>query len=234
MKSFLYLPFLSMFLFSNNAPYSQQKFQSVLDKAKLQAPLSKYDPKYSVKYGQFKNYYNKFFYLKDNNMVFFMCKNHHRSELRFKDEWQVSTKTPKILEVKVKILPLTEKKEFTFLQIHPNGNVYPYMNKPLLRIVWYKNLRHRKNHIWAVIKNTNNANDKKYLKIDLGKNPKQFFNVKIEVKNSKLNIWLNNIKKINNFDLEYWDGYRNYFKLGVYLQDNGCAKTMFNQIKIKG
>jgi len=214
-------------------PYSLIKYQNVLNNAKLQAPLSSYNPEYSVKYGKFATYYNKFFYLTNNKyMTFYMCDKHHRSELRFKNEWQVETNTSKILNVKVKILPSNNVDEFTFLQIHTDSNKEE-LDKPLLRIAWIKNRKNITNHIWAVIMTNTSSIKSTYKYIDLGKLLKIFFNIKIEVINSKLSVWFNKTKKVNNFNISYWNGIKNYFKLGVYLQSNGCAKALFDIIEMK-
>jgi len=224
-----------VFLFGHDSPYLLDKFKSVLDISKLQAPKSSYDPLYSRHYGDFQNYSNKYFYLQDNKyMVFYMCGNHHRSELRFKNDWSVNTNTPKILEAEVKLFPLNEKREFTFLQIHADDTLinYPTINKPLLRIVWFKVYHHKKNHIWAVIRKSPNIEENRYEKIDLGAMPKSFFNVKIVVYNNILKIYVNNKLKINE-DVSYWQKYKNYFKAGVYLQDTGCSKVLFNKLIVK-
>jgi len=213
-------------------PYSLTKFQNVLNNAKLQAPLSSYNPNYSVKYGEFSNYYNKFFYLTDDKYItFYMCDEHHRSELRFKDEWQVETNISKTLNVKVKILPSNNVNEFTFLQIHTDSNEEE-LNKPLLRIVWIKNRKDINNHIWAVIMTNTSSAESAYKYIDLGENLNIFFNIKIEVINSKLSVCFNGSKKVDDFDVSYWNGIKNYFKLGIYLQTNGCAKALFDTIEV--
>jgi len=224
-----------VFLFGHDSPYSLDKFKSVLDISKLQAPKSSYDPLYSRHYGDFQYYSNKYFYLQDNKyMVFYMCGDHNRSELRFKNDWSVNTNTPKILEAEVKLFPLNAKREFTFLQIHADSTLKnkPIIKKPLLRIVWYKNLHNKHNHIWAVIRQSGDVNINKYLKIDLGLMPKSFFDVKIVVYNNILKIYVNNKLKINK-DVSYWQKYKNYFKAGVYLQDIGCAKVLFDKLIIK-
>ncbi|WP_457561261.1 polysaccharide lyase family 7 protein [Caminibacter sp.] len=201
--------------------------------SKLQAPTSSFNPLYSRKYGDFAYYSNRYFYLQDKNyMVFYMCGKKNRSELRFKKDWKVNTKTPEILEAEVKLFPLNAKREFTFLQIHADSTLKdkPIINKPLLRIVWRKVYRHKKNHLWAVIRLSPDANEQIYQKIDLGMMPKGFFNVKIKVQNNNLQIYINNIKKID-MNVSYWDKYYNYFKAGVYLQDWGCAKVLFKSLK---
>jgi len=231
------LIFITSLLFACNTPYSLDKFKPVLDIAKLQAPYSKYNSLYAVRYGEFKDVCHKFFNLQDNKyMAFFMCEedlsSHRRSELRIKNIFKVSSKKAHILDAKLKIFPLNEKKEFTFLQIHPDNHYKPFINKPLLRIVWMKNYHNIINHIWAVIR-LGKGKSSKYAKIDLGKKPDNFFEIKILVKNSNLSVYFNGEKKVDNFNVAYWNKYCNYFKAGVYLQGSGCAKVLFDKLEIK-
>jgi hypothetical protein len=226
--------FLSVLLFACNTPYSLDKFKGVLNISKLQAPYSKYDPLYGVKYGKFKDVCNKYFYLQDNKyMAFFMCQDdeseHKRSELRFKDDFKVSENHT--LEARLKIFPLNQEREFTFLQIHADSTLknLPTINKPLLRITWWRELHNIYNHLWAVIR-LGTSSFSKYAKIDLGKKPEDFFDITIKVENSKLSIWINGENKIDNFDISYWNKYYNYFKAGVYLQGVGCAKVLFDKL----
>lgn len=230
MKKYFCLVLFSLFLFAFDAPYSLKKFDAVLDVSKLQAPRSEYNPLYSRKYGDFKWYANRFFYLRDNKyMVFYMCGNHNRSELRFKNIWKTDTKSEKYIEAEVKLFPLNEKREFTFLQIHADNTLKntPVIDKPLLRIVWREQYKNVRNHIWAVLR----TDGGKYKKTDLGVMPKGFFDVKISVLNNTLSICINKEKKFQT-GVAYWKKYYNYFKAGVYLQDGGCAEVLFNRLQI--
>ena len=231
MKKLFFILCLAILAFGN-VPYSLKKFRNVLDKSKLQAPYSHYNPLYSVKYGQFKNYQNKYFYLQDNKyMVFFMCGKKRRSELRFKHEWTVDTKKPKVLFARVKIYPLSQEKEFTFLQIHTDASKSFNFNKPLVRIAWFYKRGDKYNHLWAVIR-LSGKNGNKYTKVDLGVLPKGFFNVKIVVQNSVMKIYVNGKLKVN-INVSYWKGYLNYFKAGVYNQGEGCDKALFDILEVK-
>lgn len=238
MKAFIILFSSYIFLFAYNTPFSQKKFQDILHKSKLQAPLSAYDPLYSVKYGAFKDYANKYFYLQDTRyMAFEMCGNKHRSELRLQKEWKVETKQAKTMFAKIKLFPLNQKREFTFLQIHANSNRIgdngKKINKPLLRLTWWREQKNRYNHLWAVIRLSGDVNKQHYTKIDLGLMPKDFFTVKIEVAHSKMRVYINKKLKIN-MKVDYWNGYWNYFKAGVYNQDEGCAKVLFDILEVNG
>ncbi len=236
MKKIVFLILGFMMLYGCNSPYSLDKFKKILSVSKFQAPDSHYNPLYSTEYGEFEDFCNQYFTLQDNKyMAFFMCGKKHRSELRFKNDWSVADSKPHIIIARVKLFPLNEKREFTFLQIHADSTLKdkPVIDKPLLRVVWYKELKCKKNHIWAVIRTCDDPNMMCYEKIDLGEMPKSFFDVKVEVKNSKLKIWVDGKLKVDK-DVSYWDKYLNYFKAGVYLQDEGCAKVLFDKLKIKG
>ncbi|WP_457563118.1 polysaccharide lyase family 7 protein [Caminibacter pacificus] len=232
-KKVIFFFFVTLLL-AHDSPYSLDKFKPVLGISKLQAPQSSYNPLYSRKYGDFADYSNRYFYLQDDKyMVFYMCGNHNRSELRFKNTWKVDTESEKTLKAEVKLFPLNEKKEFTFLQIHTDGTLKKVItiNKPLLRIVWYKKLRGKKNHIWAVIRLGDDIFSR-YQKIDLGVMPKSFFDVKISVYKNVMKIFVNGVEKVN-INVGYWAKYYNYFKAGVYLQDDGCAKVLFKNLTVK-
>ncbi|BAF69299.1 polysaccharide lyase family 7 protein [Nitratiruptor sp. SB155-2] len=224
-------------LFAHDAPYAIQKFRHVLNHAKLQAPKSHFDPRWSVPYGQFQYFANRYFYLQDARfMTFFMCGKKHRSELRFKEEWRVETKVPKIIRARVYLFPLDQKKEFTFLQIHADshraGDNGKIINKPLLRLTWWKEQHNKHDHLWAVIRLSADPDKQRYEKIDLGKRPNSFFDVSIEVKRSRMKIYINHMLKIDK-DVSYWNGFWNYFKAGVYLQGDGCAKVLFDSLTMK-
>ena len=229
---------LSLLLSAYEAPYDRSKFRAVLADAKLQAPGSKYNEKYGVKYGEFDGVAHRYFYRdKSGNMVFEMCGKKQRSELRFRTDWSTAAATPKVLEARVKLYPMDEKREFTFIQIHADSTLddVPKINKPLLRLNWRKNYHGKKDHIWAHILSTNHITKSKkspYVKIDLGKRPSGFFNVKVEVRKSRMKIWVNGKKKVD-MDVSYWDRFQNYFKAGAYLQDEGCAKVKFKSLKVR-
>lgn len=238
MRVFFLFLLSALSLIAYDAPYRLEKFQNILKESKLQAPTSYFDAKYSTDYGQFQYFGNKYFYLQDNQyMTFSMCNKKHRSELREKEEWHITTQKKKIFFATVFLFPLNEVREFTFLQIHADPN-YPKdaqhlsINKPLLRIVWKKNYHGKKEHIWAVIRTSPYLDEQKYIKKDLGAYHNEFFSVKISVKNSQLTIFMDQQQKVS-ISVSYWNKMWNYFKAGVYLQDNGCAKVLFKKLLIK-
>ena len=217
-------------LYSHNYPYYNTNFKDILNNSKLQAPTSSYDPKYSVHYGKFKNYYNKYFYLSNYKyMTFEMCGKKRRSELRLKDEWRVSDKNIHTLIAQVKVIPKNVESELTILQIHTNAKRSNNLNKPLLRIVWRRYYNNKSDHLWAVIRDSADKNEQKYSKIDLIEREDRFINFKIVVSNSNLQIFVDGIKKIDK-NVNYWKDSYNYYKAGIYLQSNGCGKVLFKKL----
>ena len=208
---FLFLTACSGASFECN-PY--EKFKPVLDKSMLQCPTSHFNKNFSRHYGDFEGFSNKYFYYKNCDLIFYMCGNHHRSELRFKNEFYMNDKKKHILEVLVKPIPKTD--EFTFLQIH---GIYTGLNKPVLRVAVYK----------GKIKLFVFNGKKKYIKKDLGKYDGGFINFKIVAGNGKLIIYKDNRLVFKSF-INYPD--KCYYKLGVYLQRDGCARAEFKEIKI--
>jgi hypothetical protein len=219
MKLFLIL-FFGIFSF-----VSANDLQTLLiSSVKLQAPTSAYNKKYSILYGGFKkSEFNKYFHIKGNSVVFNVCGFKKRSEFRFKKEWNVQTPRIIYLSARIKLYPLSCEREFTFMQIHadPKKNS---PNKPLLRVVWFKKHGGLKNYIFAVLKLKNGYS---FIPLTDLQNP---FTLKLEIKKSVLKIYVNNkLKAVKN--VSYWNGYYNYFKLGVYNQCKGCSKSVFEDIE---
>ena len=208
------LLFFNLFLFAYDFPYD--KFYSVLNNAKLQCPTSHYNPIYSRK-KDFAGFANRYFYLdKYNNLVFYMCGNHKRSELRFKDEFSINSK--KSLEFDVKLIPLGSE-EFTFAQIYAKD-----FHKPFMRLAYKKAYRGFKNYIWAILR----VKNKYYIKKALLPLKNRFLHFKIIIKNKTMYLFYENSEF--SYNLSDINSYL-YFKLGVYLQSNGCAKSIFKYIK---
>jgi len=224
-------------MFGYEAPYKIEKFHPVLKASKLQAPSSRFDPRWGTRYGQFRGIAHKYFYLeKKELMSFAMCGKKHRSELRQRDDFKVEDTKPHTLYAEVKLYPKTTQREFTFLQIHadPTLNIpnNTSINKPLLRVVWKKRYRNRYNHLWAVICTNTDVNNSTYTKIDLGRLEDRYHSFKIVVQNSRMKIYVDGDLKVD-FDVSYWNGMWNYYKAGVYLQSNGCAKATFKELRFE-
>ncbi len=216
-------------LFGYIAPYSLKSFRDILNISKLQAPYSFHDKRFGVKFGKFKNVARRYFFLSDHKyLTFFMCGKGRRSELRLKEEFKIDSKTKKALLARVKLFPLNGIKEFTFLQIHSNANKSNGFNKPLLRVSYKALYRGKKQHIWATLLIKTKMGKRVYKKLDLGKIPKDFFDIKIKIGNNHIKIDIQN--KTISQKLKSDDTASYYFKAGVYLQSSGCAKVEFEKL----
>ena len=193
-----------------NDPYL--KFKPVLDEAKLQCPTSSFDPNCSRDYGDFEGFSNEYFYYQGDDLVFHMCGEHNRSELRFRDEFYFSDEVNKTLEAVVKPIPDTD--EFTFLQVH---GIYNGLNKPVLRVALYEGI------LKLFVFDGN-----KYIIKELGKYDNNFTDFKIVSGYGKLFVFKDSKLEMN-VSINYPD--RCYYKLGVYLQTPGCATSDFREIK---
>jgi hypothetical protein len=203
------------------SPLKLEKFQFLVNEAKLQAPTS------GNSYKLTGNFCNEYFYLSDGKYMTFEVseeKNEHkRSELRFLKEWNVDTENKKFIEERIKLEEFN-KEEFTFLQIHDGI-------KPLIRIVWYKDFKGMQHHLWAFVRlNEFDGNKREVRVFDLGLCPEDFFNVKLSVENAILSVYINGYEKFE-YDVSYWKN-KSYFKTGVYLQNTGRAKIYIDKIKI--
>jgi len=199
-------------------PYKLDKFKFVLNNANLQAPTSHYDPVYSVKDGNFENFATKYFYLQNEKfMVFFMCGKGHRCELRFKNSWIVNTNKSKLLSMIFKIKS-DECKEFTIMQIHPD-----LTDRPLCRVVYMNNKFY--------IKIRKHPLENNYEMFYLSENIDEFSEIYLNVKNSLLKVGYN--EKEIKYSVKEWENIPCYFKCGVYLQAEGCAKLLVDEIILK-
>jgi len=207
-------------------PYDDPKFHPVLDDSKLQAP----DSRTACAQGEFDGFADWYFYLyqgSSNYMTFRMNGDHKRSELRQIIEWKTSTTSWKKMIGEVKLFyPSTESlNQYTFMQIHDSDGI----NKPLIRLVWYRSRSGKDDHLWAILRISTNPNDSPQY-FDLGQRPDGFFKAEIKVKNNILKVKINSVTKVNE-DVSYWSAFSNYFKAGVYLQDDGTAKVQFRTLK---
>ena len=220
MRFFLFVLLVSLSM-ACESPLKLKKFEFLVNKAKLQAPISK------ISYKLNGDFCNEYFYLSNGSYMTFEIseeKNEHkRSELRFLKEWSVDCEKEKFIEERVKLVEFN-KREFTFLQIHDG-------KKPLIRVVWYKNLKHKNNHLWAFVRLNEFDGEKRRVKVfDLGKSTKEFFDIRLSVKKNELKVCINNKEKLE-FNVGYWKN-KSYFKTGVYLQDVGKAKIYIDKIKL--
>lgn len=223
---------------SQGAPYDLEKFRSVLDDSKLQAPKS--SPTL-IEQGKFAGASNEYFFLDPTGqyMTFTVEGNSCRSELRQQSgDWDTASKKPQRMIARVKVFVPQDKQleSFTFLQIHDKRNGDQGLNKPLLRVTRRDQRRGIKDHLWAVVRTPKDFDKPISLSnlaskhIDLGPRPKGFFDAEVCVQNSKMIVTINGQTKVD-MDVSYWDGLANYFKAGVYNQDPGRSKVEFESLR---
>ncbi|WOO41703.1 DUF7594 domain-containing protein [Rubellicoccus peritrichatus] len=208
---------------TDTPPYDVSTFQSVLDTSKLQAPES--SPA-AVNYGAFDGFADSFFKLTSGQyMQFAMSGYAQRCELRQQNEWVAETSTTRSMVGELKIPSLSSPLEqFTFMQVHSSSST----NGPLLRLNWRDERSGLTDHIWATLRT--NFIPKTATVIDLGPRPAGFFKAEIRVQDSKLTVLIDDVVKINNYDISYWDGFSNYFKAGAYINSEGSASVEFKSL----
>lgn len=220
------------------APYDVEKFRSVLDESKLQAPTS--SPT-MINQGKFAGASNEYFFLDKTGqyMTFTVEGDSNRSELRQNTgDWDTATETPQRMIARVRVLVPEDQKleQFTFLQIHDKKNGDEGLNKPLLRLTRRSDYRKTQDHLWAHIRTPENCDKPISLanlatkNFDLGPRPEGFFDVEVRVQNSKIIVTINGRTKFD-MDVSYWDGLDNYFKAGVYNQNPGRSKAEFESLR---
>lgn len=206
-------------------PYSLSRFQSVLDDSKLQAP----DSSAARRQGELPGFSDWFFRLDSTGkyMTFEMTGDSARSELRQMNEWQTSSSTwnKMIGEVKLFYPSTPTLNQYTFMQIHDSGS---YPNKPLIRLTWRRDRAGLSDNLWAAIRLS--ATENRYQWVNLGKRPSGFFKSEIKVANNTMRVLINGVPMID-MNVAHWDGLSSYFKVGVYLQDEGTAKAQFRRLK---
>lgn len=221
-------------------PYDLEKFRPVLDASKLQAPTS--SPA-MIPHGEFAGQSNEYFYLDETGqyMVFTITGDSKRSELRqLSGEWDTATPNARRLVARVKVLaPETpELEQFTFLQIHDTTNDPGSLNKPLIRITRRGDYRNTTDHLWAAIRTPDDfdqpisKDNLDTLNIDLGPRPEGFFDAEISVEDGRMVVTINGETKVD-MDVSYWNGLKNYFKAGVYNQDEGTSVVYFDQLSFR-
>ncbi|NPA11757.1 MAG: polysaccharide lyase family 7 protein [Epsilonproteobacteria bacterium] len=172
----------------------------------FQAPTSHHVKEFN------QNYSSRYYKKEGNKYTFYVCGKKHRSEFRFKKLFVFPSFTS--MRAKVKLIPLGAEK-FTFMQIH----TYKGINKPLLRLALYKG------KIKAFIRTDSGVKKVVFKDYDGG-----WMDVEVKIKGNDLIIRVDD--KTFKTDVSYWK-YKDYFKLGVYLQSNGCARAVFKNIEVK-
>lgn len=207
------------------APYTQYKFQQVLDRSKLQCPNS---DTYAENGVELRNASSRYFHMVNTNkMEFYQTGDHNRTELRDIIEWKTSTPTNRWISARIKVQAVSpDLKEVTVLQIHDSGTV---PNKPLVRIAWLKSKNGLSNHIWSIRRTSVSLDNYSYT--DLGAPENQFFKINVSIVSNKLTITYNGEVKVNNAGIYYWRNLNNYFKAGAYLQSAGYAYIRFDALE---
>jgi len=210
---------------SYRSPFEVEIFHSALSGSKLQAPTSTTvcEPE-NMNVCAF-----RFFRLSDtfDSMIFEMAGDHNRSELRQIEEWRTSTQVwRKIIgEVRFERPESPELSQCTFAQIHDSGK---YPNKPLIRLVWMSRRDEVDDALWAVVRNSANANE--YTWTHLSGRPDRFFQFEVKVKENVLKVKIDSQEMLQ-VNVSYWEDLNNYFKAGVYLQSDGTARAEYRSLK---
>ncbi|MDR9825487.1 polysaccharide lyase family 7 protein [Vibrio sp. FNV 38] len=242
-----------------SAPFTYQKYQSVLRLSSLQVSDPHGNPGNIEKVvinGQFSDYYSDYFYYDQatENLTFNMTGDSNRSELVIDESFDTSEiGTQRILNAS--ILPVninaslanaSSNNSVTYLQIHNQGidesgnGAIPH---PLVRVVYEQERDGLLGHYWAVIKtNALDCNgehlssyqcDTAYERVNLGEanldNPTAF---KLTVRESTLLIEVDN-KLIVERDINYWSHLLSHFKAGVHNQfEDGTATVHYPSLSV--
>lgn len=190
-----------------------------------------------IKQGEFAGASNAYFFLDPTgrHMVFTVEGDSMRSELRQESgDWLTSTTAKRSLSGRLQIdIPETDSlNQFTFMQIHDTNDG---LNKPLIRLTWQRDRDGLSDHLWAVIRTPDDptrpisGDNLSSVSLDLGPRPTGFFDALIGVRENRMWVEIDG-EVLVDMDVSYWDGLDNYFKAGVYLQDEGRATAVFDEL----
>ena len=195
-------------------PFNNIHFNTTLKNIRLHYP----DIETDVDYGEFDNFVSSYFYLYNALLTFQLNKLHDgklRSELRFgPDGWDVAENIKYILKANLKAYGSKKLSKYTFLQIHGDED----FSLPLLRLTWEKRRGGKSNHLWAILMTSRDFEVKTYEWFDLGMRKNKFFDIEVSVHNSRILI-TKNTKVYLDKEISYWNGVKNYYKIGLYLND---------------
>jgi hypothetical protein len=206
------------------SPYQLERFRPVMDESKLQAPDSSEFCSSSAMH----NCAGWFFKLDASGefMSFSMSGDRHRSELRQLTEWRTSSASwLKMIGEVFLPPPDLEMQQFTFAQIHDSGE---FPNKPLLRLAWRRSRQNLEDHLWVVLRLS--PTDESTTWSDLGARSDGLQKFEIKVRNNHLIVKLDDQAKFE-ADVDYWQTFDSYFKVGVYLQSDGWADAKFRSLR---
>jgi len=82
--------------------------------------------------------------------------------------------------------------------------------------------------LWAVVRNSVNANE--YTWTHLSGRPDRFFQFEIKVKENVLKVKIDSQEMLQ-VNVSYWEDLNSYFKAGVYLQSDGTARAEYRSLK---
>ena len=226
---------------ANSAPYDYEKYQSVLDDSKLQAPDSH---TVAIAQGEFEGAYNDYFYIPSSGnewMTFQIGPDEKmRSELRQMDNWYTNSSTYHKVIGELLLLEKGTADEVTLMQVHD----YDEVNKPLVRIVWFESQAETGSSTkstdayFAVVKTgtCSSGSCTDYIKYKLA-DYSETSTVKFEIKivDNKLTIKTNGVTNshFDGYDVSYWEDYPSYFKAGAYIQSDTDpdVKVQFSTLK---
>ena len=202
------------------SPYNFSKFRKFLDYSKLTYPTSKDKV---VNYWKFKWFVSEYFYATQNGDLVFVLKKEKnnskkiRNELRWSltkrdDGFNLASNDIYHLKAEIKLMPILNMDEYTFLQIHSEKH-------PILRVVVKKQKNWKQNHIWAVYRITTADTWKRTKRFDLGKVEDRYVRFDIYAWGGKLKV-LKDWKVYLDEDVSWWPEKKNYFKAGIYDSRN--------------
>jgi hypothetical protein len=216
------------------APNDVEKFQDVLKRCKLQL----YREGISVDYDAFEDYKSPQFYVdSEENLVFSIDKEANtyktRSELREgpeENEWYVDDSTGHFWIANLQVLkPDVGVDSFTWMQVHGTTDTFNY---PIIRLFWERQRNGEYDHLWSVVIISDAYDSQVYEYTDLGARPEGFFRAEVHFKNNIMDIIINH-NLIKTYNVTYWQGVKNYFKAGVYINrygDGGAVTARFSEL----
>jgi hypothetical protein len=202
-------------------PYDATKFRAVLDDSKLQRHGSKTVVACGGDYSDYCKYPN-FTLDSGTYMQFYQHESGKRTELRQCDEWNVESSSSKKLNANVKVFQgLSGIKEFTYAQIHEAGGT-----GPMVRMAWHNSKYGYTDYLFAAVRTRPGTSVTHY---PIAPRLSGFFDLELNVQNSRLIIKYNGITKVD-VGVSAYNGKNMYFKAGVYNQSKGAAKVQFNTL----
>lgn len=238
-----------------SAPYSLEKFQSVLNQSNYQYPHAETIVD-KGEYGEFKSdafYLNEdgdfhFALRKDYNTVKErselrqVCRNPQTGEFDTNSGWKTSDKEGNFWVAEVRCFKPEVTQSYTWMQVHGingtditlnDGTVVRSFNYPIIRLTWERYRDGVYDHIWAIVITSYPRTPKTYDWIDLGPRPDNFFKAEVHFQNNIMKVIINEIL-MTSYDVTYWEEEPNYFKAGIYINrfdDGGEAYIAYRKLR---